>query len=176
MKNKILMGAVSVFLFVTSVFGSTSTQIWYGAIDLGAGQWEYTYDIANIGFAQGIEEFTIYFDYGSYDNLSVSTPATPADWDQIVWQVEPVLEDAGGYDALATNLSIDIGESLTGFSVTFDWLGIGQPGSQYYEIIDPVTFGMIESGYTVPEPATSLLLLSGTVLLRRRKDLFVKRK
>ena len=169
MKNQVLIGAVSVFLFVTSVFGSVDTQIWYEAIDLGAGQWEYTYDIANIGLTQGIEEFTIYFDYGSYDNLSVSTPTTPADWDQIVWQVEPVFKDPGGYDALATNLNIAVGTSLSGFSVAFDWLGVGQPGSQYYEIIDPVTFGTIESGYTVPEPATCLLLLSGGVLLRRKK-------
>jgi hypothetical protein len=84
-------------------------------------------------------------------------------------RVEPVLQDAGGYDALATNLKIAIGENLTGFSVNFDWLGIGEPGSQYYEIIDPATFGTIESGYTAPELATCLLLLSGGVLLRRRK-------
>ena len=169
MKNKVFIGVLSVFVFATSVFGEMSTQIWYETTDLGSERWEYTYDVMNISLTEGIEELTIYFDYGSYDNLSVSTPATPADWDQIVWQVEPVLGDPGGYDALATNISIDIGESLSGFSVTFDWLGAGNPGSQYYEIIDPVTFGTIESGYTVPEPATCLLLLSGGVLLRRRK-------
>ena len=169
MKSRVFMGVVSVFIFVTSVFGSVNTQIWYETTDLGAGRWEYTYDVVNINLTEGIEEFTVWFDYGLYDNLSVSTLATPPDWDQIVWQVEPVLEDAGGYDALATNLEIAIGENLSDFSVTFDWLGIGQPSSQYYEIIDPVTFGTIESGYTVPEPTTCLLLLSGGLLLRRRK-------
>jgi len=170
MKNKIFLGFTTMMCLIAStVFGDMNTQIWYEATDLGSERWEYTYDVANIGLAGGIEEFTIYFDYGSYDNLSVSTPATPPDWDQIVWQVEPVLEDAGGYDALATNIELAIGENLTGFSVSFDWLGIGQPGPQYYEIIDPATFGTIESGYTVPEPASCLLLLSGGMLLRRKK-------
>lgn len=170
MKSKIFLGFIVVAcLTVSTVFGDMNTQICYEATDLGSERWEYAYDVKNISLTEGIEEFTIWFDYGLYDNLLVSTPATPPDWDQIVWQVDPVLEDAGGYDALATNLEIAIGENIGGFSVTFDWLGIGEPGSQYYEIIDPVTFGTIESGYTVPEPATCLLLLSGGVLLRRRK-------
>ena len=169
MKNILLSGLAVLLVFASIGFADPNTQILYDTSDLGAGRWEYAYDIANIGLIGGIEEFTIYFDYGSYDNLTVSTPTTPADWDQIVWQVEPVLGDAGGYDALATNLEIAIGENLTGFSVSFDWLSTGNPGSQYYEIIDPVTFGTIESGYTVPEPATFLLLLSGGVLLRRKK-------
>lgn len=170
-KRLIVHGVVVLFtlVFLVSDVLAGDTQVDYTLTDLGGGSWQYEYQVGNISLSVPIEEFTIYFDYGSYDNLSVSTPATPADWDQIVWQVEPVLGDPGGYDALSTNLSIDIGESLSGFSVTFDWLGIGEPGSQYYEIIDPVTFGTIDSGYTVPEPATCLLLLSGGVLLRRRK-------
>ena len=158
-----------IFCFTPNLSADSNTQIIYETTDLGSGRWEYTYDVMNISLTEGIEEFTVWFDYGLYDNLTVSTPETPSDWDQIVWQVEPALGDPGGYDALATNLSIGIGESLSGFSVSFDWLDIGEPGSQYYEIIDPVTFGTIESGYTVPEPATCLLLLSGGVLLRRRK-------
>ena len=157
-----------IFLLFTNVFAGT-VKITYETAELGAGRWEYTYDVMNISLTEEIKEFTMWFDYGFYDNLAVSTPATPTGWDQIVWQVEPVLEDPGGYDALATNLKIAMGTNLGGFSVTFDWLGIGEPGSQYYEIIDPVTFGTIESGYTVPEPTTCLLLLSGALLLRRRK-------
>jgi len=45
--------------------------------------------------------------------------------------------------------------------------GVGEPGSQYYEIIDPVTFETIEDGYTIPEPGTLLLLGLGGFVLRR---------
>ena len=60
------------------------------------------------------------------------------------------------------------GKSISRFSVNFEWLGVDMPGSQYYEIIDPLTFAAIESGYTTPEPATGLVLLSGVLLLRRK--------
>ncbi len=169
MKSKIFMGAVYVCIFATSGFGALLTEIQYEVGDLGSNQWEYIYTVENIGLSTGIEEFTIWFDYGLYDNLVVTTPETPPEWGQIVWQVEPVLEDPGGYDALATNLNIDIGESLDGFSVSFDWLGTGNPGLQYYEIIDPLDFSTIEDGYTVPEPGMLLLLGLGALLGRRGK-------
>jgi len=169
MKSVIFVGVVLGCLFATSVFGTPMTEIQYVTNDLGSDQWEYIYTVENISLAAGIEEFTVWFDFGLYDNLVVSTPETPPEWDQIVWQVEPVLEDPGGYDAVATNLSINIGESLSGFSVSFDWLGVGDPGSQYYEIIDPITFNTIEDGYTVPEPASAVMLGLGGVLVVLRR-------
>ncbi len=175
MKSKIAVGVIFVCLFATAVFGTPMTEIWYETSYLGPGlesgeRWEYTYDVYNLDLAVGIEEFTVWFDFGLYDNLVVTTPETPPEWDQIVWQVEPVLEDPGGYDTVATNLNIAEGISLSGFSVSFDWLGAGEPGSQYYEIINPVTFATIEDGYTVPEPVTLLLLgFGGLVLLGRRR-------
>jgi hypothetical protein len=157
-------------LFVRCGIAAPLTEIHYVTNDLGSNRWEYIYTVSNIGLTDGIQEFTTWFDYGLYDNLVVTTPETPPDWDQIVWQIEPVLEDPGGYDALATNINIAIGESLSGFSVSFDWLGSGEPGGQYYEIIDPMDFHTIEDGYTVPEPAGICLLgLGGLALLRRRK-------
>ncbi len=171
MKSRVFAAAVLICTFAGAGFADPDTRIWYDVVDLGAGQWEYTYDVENISLAATIEEFTIWFDYDLYDNLIVTTPATPSEWDQIVWQVEPILEDPGGYDALATNLSIGIDENLSGFSVSFDWLGAGDPASQYYEIINPDTFATIEDGYTIliPEPATMCLLgLGGLVLLRRK--------
>jgi len=169
MKRKIVVGLVFGFLFATSAFGVPMTQIEYAVTDLGLGKWQYSYDVTNISLTPAIEEFTIWFDYELYDNLAVVMPDTPAGWDQVVWQPEPVLEDDGGYDALALTLGIGTGESVSGFSVSFDWLGIDKPGSQLYEIIDTLTFETIDSGWTIPEPATLLLLGLGGVMLRRRK-------
>jgi hypothetical protein len=157
------------------VLADPDTDIYFSVTELGLGQWEYTYDVHNDGLVDGIEEFTIWFDYGLYDNLVVTTPDPPSsDWDEIVWDVEPVLGDPGGYDALAnaSNLAIEIGENVYGFAVSFDWLGVGDPGSQYYEIINPDTFVTIEDGYTapIPEPATLCLLGLGSLsFIKRRK-------
>lgn len=162
----------TVIFFITPyLLAGIDTEIIYEITDLGSGQWEYSYEVKNLSLEEGIKEFTIWFDYGLYDNLVVTTPETPPEWDQIVWQVEPVLEDPGGYDALATGFNIAVDESLSGFSVSFDWLpGTGDPGSQYYEIIDPDNgYITIEDGYTVPEPATLCLLGLGMLTLRRRR-------
>ncbi len=152
-----------------------TTQIWYETSYLGPGlesgeRWQYTYDVYNISLIEEIEEFTIWFGIGSYDNLAIETLDPPAsNWDEIVWDPEPFLGDDGGYDALAESLNIGVGENVYGFAVSFDWLGIGEPGSQYYEIIDPGDFHTIEDGYTVPEPAALLLLGLGMVMLRRKR-------
>lgn len=172
-RNKVRLCLLCVVLFGNMALASLFTEIEYSIIDLGGDRWEYTYDVTNISLIPPIEEFTIYFDYGLYDNLVVTTPETPPEWGQIVWQVEPVLNDPGGYDALANagNLAINPGETLSGFSVSFDWLGTGDPGSQFYEIIDPVSFNTMDSGYTVPvpEPATICLFAFGSLALLRKR-------
>ena len=162
----------AVFLLVWlqgSCFGGPQTQIWYSADDLGGGQWQCNYDVANSGLTPPIEQFTIYFDYGAYENLAVETPGTPADWNQIVWQPEPVLQDAGGYDAKALAAGINVGQTLGGFAVSFDWLGQGEPGPQLYEIVNPATLETIDSGMTrlIPEPATLLLVGLGAIILKK---------
>jgi len=158
-------------LFATYCFGDPNTQILYETTDLGAGRWQYTYDVYNLGLTEGIDEFTIWFGIGSYDNLVIETLDPPAsNWDEVVWDPEPFLGDDGGYDALAKNLNIGVGENVYGFAVSFDWLDTGVPGSQFYEIIKPSDYSTIESGWTVPEPGTLCLLGFGVlVLLRKRK-------
>ena len=170
MKRQIFVGVVFGFLLSAGSFGA-STQIIYKTSELGAGRWQYTYDITNISLTETIEEFTIWFDFGLYDNLAIETPDPPiSNWSEIVLQPEPVLQDDGAYDAKALNLGIGIGQIVTGFSVRFDWLGNAvMPGPQFYEIIDPVTYQTIDSGYTIPEPATLLLLALGGLVLRRKR-------
>lgn len=176
MKSKIAVGVIFVCLFATSVFGTPMTEIQYEIADLGAGRWQYIYDVYNIDLTEEIEEFTIWFDYDLYDNLTVTTgilEPPSSSWNEIVVQREPVLKDDGYYDAVSvtSNPGISIGTAVSDFSVSFDWLGAGDPGSQFYEIVVPGTspVEVIDSGWTVPEPVTLLLLAIGGVTLLRRK-------
>lgn len=180
MKRNLSVCLVFEFLSVAFCFGTITTEIKYTSQDLGAGRWQYVYDVKNICLLvnsqpAAIKEFTIWFDYSLYRNLTITTPSPLAGlWDEIVWQPEPLLCDDGAYDALvkSPNPGISAGQTVRGFSVAFDWLGTGVPGKQYYEIVLPETspLEVIDSGWTVPDPATALLLAIGGLLLRREKQ------
>jgi len=168
MVNRVLV--VAGLLILSSNGFAQGSQISYTLAELGGGTWQYTYDVTNNTLAEGIDEFTVWFGIGSYENLTIETLNPPADnWGEIVWQPDALLGDDGGYDALATGLDIGIGETISGFAVSFDWLGAGAPGSQFYEIIDPVTFDTIDSGWTVPEPATMLYLTIGIAIFTAKQ-------
>jgi hypothetical protein len=170
MKRRVFAGALLVFLFTCSV-ALPVTQIQYETADLGAGRWQYSYDVSNTSLTGMIEEFTIWFDFDLYDNLFIETPDPPAsDWDEIVVQPEPVFSDNGYYDALAlAGIGINLGETVSEFTVSFAWLGVGEPGPQLFEIIEPDSFETLDSGWTIPEPSTLLMLGLGAVILRRKR-------
>jgi len=50
--------------------------------------------------------------------------------------------------------------------VRFHWLGSGAPGAQGFEVYDPSTFSLLETGSTsaVPEPPAAGLALAGLLL------------
>jgi hypothetical protein len=162
-KVRFLSGVL--LLSFTSIIQAQQSAIIYELTDLGSNSWQYDYTVSNNTLATPIEEFTIYFNEGLYQNLVVIEP-TPDSWNAIVWQPEAGLGD-GAYDALKTGLGIAMGETVGGFSVKFDWLGAGQPGIQFYEIVNPSDFTKIDSGFTIPEPAGISLIGLGIMLLRK---------
>jgi hypothetical protein len=155
-----------------------ATTINYDLANLGGNRWEYTYAVTNDSMSSDIEEFTIYFNLGSYDNLVVTSPL--ASWDELVAQPDPALTDDGYYDALTLATGISPAATDSGFSVSFDWLVAGIPGTQFFDVVDPITFDVLDSGSTVaatavPEPGTLLLLGSGIIgLIGIRKRLRIK--
>jgi PEP-CTERM putative exosortase interaction domain len=153
----------------------------YDVNNLGGNTWEYTYTVQNDSLAVDIEEFTIWFDLGLYENLTPTS--TLIDWDEITIQPDIGLPDDGYYDALALVSGIAPGSSETGFSVSFDWLGTGTPGSQFFEIVDTFTFSALDSGDTtlvssdpVPEPSTVMLMGIGLIGLTVISLRFKKQK
>jgi len=145
---------------------SSATTVSYDVANISGNTWEYSYTVSNDTLGLAIEEFTIYYDYTAYQNL-IST-AVPSGWDPLVIQPDTELPDDGFYDALVISGSgIGVGGSLGVFSVQFDYLLGGTPGSQAFDIVDPDTFDVLDSGQTaltaVPVPAAIWLLLSGLI-------------
>ena len=170
MRSKSLLSACALMVLTNLVWGSSATEISYSLTSLGGASWQYNYTVKNLSLSQAVKEFTINFDADSCRNLAVVAPS-PAGWDAIVMQPEPFLHDGGAYDALTSGGGILGGQNVSGFAVRFDWLGGGAPSSQLYNIVNPVTFETIDSGTTVPEPATLSIMAMGSLLLARRRGL-----
>ena len=164
------IAVICCFLLVICT-NSYGTLIRYNLTALGGKQFEYEYTVTNDSLIVPIEEFTIWFDVQLYENLIITTEEPPASqWSEII------LKKTGfglpiGYDAKSLTGGIQPLQVVSGFSVAFDWLGTGTPGAQFFEIIDPTTFETIDPGYTIPEPATLLLLSLGALALRAKRKL-----
>lgn len=177
------------FLLLTIVFGCIKAQaviINYELNNLGGNHYEYVYTVINDDMPTIIDQFTVYFDYSLYDNLEVLR--SPVDWDTFVAQRDDILgfPEDGFFDALAFDMSLKMGEMLSGFSVSFDWLGPSDllPAEQYFELFD-MDFNVIASGTTKPAPSVPMsapsalsfvLIVFGLSVLRRSRHQFRRLK
>jgi hypothetical protein len=147
---------------------SHATIITTDATNLGDATWRYDYTITNDTLGGSLDYFVLAFDRELYANLR--NAAAPVGWDILVLQPDLDLPDDGVFDALALDGGIAPGATLAGFSITFDFLGVNIPMSQPFSVLDPFTFDVVENGTApvvaaVPEPSSSLLFLSGALIL-----------
>ncbi len=156
---------------------SHAINITYNLVALGGNNYRYDYTVQNdgtLGSGVAVELFDINFDTSLYQesSLVISTqPPLSTSWDENILASAPGIPAV--YDVFALSGGIGDGASATGFSVAFTWLGGQQaPGSQSFDIFDPNTFALLESGATtasstVPVPAAGWLMLSGLMMLFR---------
>lgn len=150
---------------------------------LVGGVYRYTYTVSNdgsLGVEVAVELFDILFPTNLYEESSLAfvTPsALTTDWSELILVSAPGVPAA--YDVSTLTGGIVGGASVTGFAVESRWLGGPRgPGAQAFEVFDPHTFALLQSGTTIPaqatvipEPGTLVLLGSGIVGLlwwRRR--------
>nr|WP_319491024.1 hypothetical protein [uncultured Desulfobacter sp.] len=162
-----LLGVFLSTMFLLFLPLSVHAAIDYSLNDLGGGRYEYLYTVSNDNYDFDIEEFSIFFDFESYENLEITS--TPSSWDPILIQPDVDLEEDGMFDALALGMPLVLGEVVSGFGVSFDWIGSGIPGTQAYEFIDPDSFMVLDDGSTtltaVPLPAGIYFMISGLMTI-----------
>ena len=145
-----------------------ATTIRYSVTQVAGNTFEYAYRVENDSLAVAIEEFAVFFDVNLFENLSAPTSA--AGWDPLLIEPDPILADDGFADWLVLTADSEIapGETLDGFGVRVDFLGLGTPGSQFFDVRD-ASFVLLDTGFTVPlpEPGTGLLLLLGLAAVAR---------
>lgn len=153
-------------------------SIKYKLTNLGGNRYQYAYTVTNdgsLGRNVQIRVFDLLFDTVLYNEstLVIST-ATPLrnNWDETIFL--PVPGDPTTYDAFSTGSGISVGQSIKAFTIEFDWLGLGKPTTQPFEIYDPVTFDLLEQGTTTLDlSAQSIPTLSKWALLFLALALFV---
>jgi hypothetical protein len=151
------------FILLLSFQGVASTiSIQYSLSPLGGNVYSYIYSVTNNGSLPGgasVRVFDVLFDPSLYQesSLLIVTPSgLQSQWtEQFLAAVPPIPPT---FDVSAPSGGIPSGQTLTGFAVQFKWLGSGLPGSQPFEIYDPATFQLLQSGETfdgtfVPEPS-----------------------
>jgi hypothetical protein len=164
-------------LLLSSFFGiAHAATVSYRLNPIAGGVYEADFLISNLGTGIPIEEFTIIFELGRFQNVSLVD--SPQDWDGVVIQPSPDIPDDGFADWLALGDALGADSALGGFKLSFEFLESGIPSSLPFSIIDPISFVELESGLAtlsgiseVPTPGAFFLFAGSGMLLFR----FVKR-
>jgi hypothetical protein len=140
----------------------------------------FQYTIYNNSLPTPLTDFVVFFSEptgpGEYKNLGASVFNQPAGWTGMAFEPSAIM--LNGYVNWFTGGSgIAVGDSLGGFEVSFDNIGLSTPGSQFFEVYD-TSFNKVADGWTVPEPAESALAsllaaglwVAGTRAYRARQD------
>jgi hypothetical protein len=170
--------AAALFLLASVQTLTAAVSVQYNLVPVGGNVYRYVYTVTNDGSLGGgaaVMLFDILFDASRYQALSiVSSPnISPAQWSQTILSALPGVPAA--YDSFALQGGIAAGTSVSGFAVQFTWLGPGLPGSQPFQISNPSTFTLLQSGTTfqptsaqppstVPTASTWSLILIGVGL------------
>jgi hypothetical protein len=158
-------GFAGALLLVAAQAASGAVSIQYDVVQVSGNVYRYVYSITNSGnSASPVRLFDILFDTSLYQesSLQIVTPnPLHTQWSEQLLASAPAVPAA--YDALSLTGGIPPGTTVTGFSVQFTWLGSGTPGNQPFQIFDPNTFAILQTGTTgvpLPVPAASTLALS----------------
>lgn len=176
MMSRIFVRVLLLFsVFSTPVSNVLASSIGFSAIPLGGDRWRYDYTVTNAGPPIDFDQFTLYFDKSLFAGLSDEV-AAPG-WSPFVAQPDLGLASDGFLDVLSLAGLAAAAVPVSGFSVSFTYLGAGAPGSQPFDLLDSSSFVVVQSGFTtpVPEPAAAAMLILGlpfVLALGRRRARF----
>jgi len=165
MKRYIKPAAI-LFFAVCMIPAAVAATIDYRATNIEDNLWQFDYTIYN-DTRFDIAAFDIYFDELLYDGLErLDNPDG--------WWTEILPADVNfGFPLTLTAMAWDVEPFLPGdgigiFSVAFNWLGTGTPGSQEFALYGSSSWEPFDTGWTstsdippVPEPQTFMLLGTG---------------
>lgn len=169
----VLLAALATLAFSSAA--SAAPVLNYQLSSLGSGQWRYAYTLQGEAPAAGFDGLTVYFDASQYS--LVGNVSAPSGWDVLTVQPDQPLQGSGLVDLLHLAGALAGAIAPVQFSVDFDYIGAGTPGSQRFELYNLSPFAVVQSGQTQPgkvaEPATgalaALALLLGASLSRARR-------
>lgn len=165
-KHIFTIWALFSLLTVAAPAGAATITFVSTELDAAKSLWQIDYTINGLETSTA-NGFTVYFDYGDYENITLTS--SEAGWDAYVSDPELIYgtQQPGVLDAMT-----EYGSGLlsAGFSITINWLGDGVPPSQEFELyLDYIdgegseVFNVASTGTTspVPVPGSFLILFSG---------------
>ena len=186
------------FFIVCLVQAAGAAAIDYTAEHLSDNRWQYNYSITNGLETTNIGGFIVYFEYDLYMDLELKFSGDTVQGNRLDgWQGDGEIyvympqsfmginENGELVVTMGTDAWLMPGDTLGGFSVSFEWLGSGDPGSQLFKIFDDSFMCLPDDLHTqeyvssqtrgdltdAPEPQTFVLLgagLAGLVAYRLR--------